>query len=522
MDSVAVAVLSALADRHFDEAERLLESNASRAKGNPVYWRLRLRVASAQASRVAMERALRDLLDAAPADARLQLEAALLAMRRGRRRLARAAAEAAARNAEPNDPVLLDAIGSLLVHCDRVERGVPLLRQAVALRASSVPFLYNLAAAERMMGNVAAAREAAQCVLAMDADHAHAYHLLAGLRTWTAQENHLDALEGAIARATRRPADQVGLLFALAKETEDLGEYSRSIAALQRGNSLQRRMMRYDVDSDINAIDNIIRRFDSTALAAGASLERPQVPVFIAGLPRSGTTLLERMLDSHSAITGAGELQAFSWALIEGVRELAGGPVDKLQFADWSLRVDPVWLGNQYLAEVDLPAAKYFVDKLPLNYLYLGLIHRALPNAKLVVVDRDPVDSCFAIYRTLFQDAYPFSYDLAELARYYAAYCRLITHWERTLGPALYRVRYERFVTNPRQELEHLLAYLGLGWEEGCLEFHRGTAVVSTASATQVREPVHTRSVGRWKKFGSALDVLRNELETAGVPVQTG
>jgi hypothetical protein len=519
IESIRPAVLNAVREGRPAEAERMLALAAEDARGYADFWRLRIHVALALKSPDDINGALAQLLDEGPPDARLQLEAGIVALRLGRLGLARRAAEAAKSNVDRCDASLLDAIGTLLVQAGLAAKGIELFRRAVVLSSENAAFQYNLAAGERMMGDAAAAEAALAKVLAAEPDHAAAHYMRSGLRTQSAANNHVSILEAALARSAAKPKQQSALLFALAKELEDLGDHARSFASLRQGCSLRRRMMSYDVESDVLAIDNIIQRFNKESLASARGASGSSQAVFIVGLPRSGTTLVERMLDAHSAVTGIGESPAFPSAAIEGVQRGAGRSVDKTAFADFSLKVDPAWLGERYLAEANPCTSRYFVDKLPLNYLYLGLIRRALPQAKIIVVDRDPLDACYAMYKTLFEDAYPFTYDLGELARYYAAYTRLIRHWSGLLSPELYRLSYEALVADPAHQLRQLLTFLDLPWEEDCLDFYRRDGAVSTASAMQVRQPLHSRSVGSWRNYGSELQSLIEALRAEGLPV---
>jgi tetratricopeptide (TPR) repeat protein len=519
IENIRPAVLNALREGRPAEADRLLARAAQDAKGCTDFWRLRIKVALALRSTGDIDATLAQLLSEGPPDARLQLEAGMLALQLGRLNLAGRAAESAKSNVDPCDASLLDAIGTLFVRVGLAAKGVELFRRAVALSSENAAFQYNLAAGERMMGDASAAEAALAKVLAVQPDHAAAHYMRSGLRTQSADSNHVAILQAALARTATNPKQQSALLFALAKELEDLGDHARSFASLREGCRLRRRLMSYDVESDVLAIDNIIRHFDKDSLTSAVGANGSSQAVFVVGLPRSGTTLVERMLNAHSAITGIGESPTFPSAAIEGVQRAAGHHVDKNAFAVFSLKVDPAWLGERYLAEANPCVSRYFVDKLPLNYLYLGLIRRALPQAKVIVVDREPLDACYAMYKTLFEDAYPFTYDLGELARYYAAYGRLIRHWTGLFGPELHRLNYETLVANPALELGRLLDFLDLPWEDDCLDFHRREGVVSTASAIQVRQPLHTRSVGNWRHYTNELQSLIAALRAEGVPV---
>jgi hypothetical protein len=246
-------------------------------------------------------------------------------------------------------------------------------------------------------------------------------------------------------------------------------------------------------------------------------------PIFVVGLPRSGTTLVDRILGSHSKVYSAGELDHFALCIVDAARRRSGGAqLPRRELIARSADLEFPALGHDYLDRVRHVAAGdvRFTDKMPLNYLYCGLIRRALPNAKIVHVARRPMAACYAMYKTLFKDGYPFSYDLGEIGRYYVGYRRLMDHWQATMPAVIYPLSYEALVADQLGETRKLLNFCGLAWEDSCAEFHRNPSPTTTASAAQVRRPLYDSSVSQWRHYAAELAELSSLLSAAGISTE--
>jgi tetratricopeptide (TPR) repeat protein len=420
-------------------------------------------------------------------------------------------------NAAAN-PALLDAIGGFFNLAGDQQRAIVAYDQAVALAPDHPHYLFNRAAVRVFVGRLAEAECDYDRVIALDPADYEAYKHRADLRTQTADRNHVAELESLIAKPLADWRAEVQLRYALAKEYEDLGEHKQSFRNLELGARRRREHLRYDVATDVATADWIIDAFPEgpRTVAPGVS---EQAPIFIVGLPRSGTTLVDRILSSHSAIRSAGELNYFALCVVDAVRRRSGKTqMPRRELVARSADIDFAALGQDYLARARSAATGVrFIDKMPLNYLYCGLIRRALPNARIVHVVRHPLAHAYAMYKTLFKDGYPFSYDLTDIGRYYIAYRRLMDHWVRTMPAAIHQIDYESLVSDQSVETRKLLEFCGLPWEDACVDFHRNPTATTTASAAQVRRKIYDTSVTQWRHYESELAALRDQFEAAGI-----
>jgi tetratricopeptide (TPR) repeat protein len=396
--------------------------------------------------------------------------------------------------------------------------------QAIALIPARARYWFNRAAVRRFLGQLELAERDYDAALRLDPEDGEAWLNRSDLRVQSPEHNHLPQLESALSSG---PADwrfRVPLRYALAKEYEDLGDYARSWQHLHAGAQLRRQNLQYDPQPDLDTVQWLLEAFANGPPAAAPVVRSGPQPIFIVGLPRTGSTLVDRMLGNHSAVCSAGELTDFGTAVIEQVRAVQPSahapPPTRKELVMASAHLDFAVLGSDYLSRVQprlrqqLPR---FTDKLPLNYLYCGLIARALPQAPIIHVTRHPLAVCYAMYKVLFGQGYPFSYDLGEIADYYIAYRRLMEHWRTSLPGRVHDVAYEELVNDPEGQGRALLAAVGLDWESRCLQAHANAAPVATASAAQVRRPIYTSSISLWRHYEPQLAPIRSRLLAAGI-----
>jgi tetratricopeptide (TPR) repeat protein len=430
-------------------------------------------------------------------------------------------ARQAARTAEPalaHHPALLHELGNAWAALGDQDHAARLLARAAVELPNDPALAYNLAALLRYLGRFEEAEQQLNQAIALAPSDWEAYATRSQLRVQTPSQNHIAELESKLSLGIPGWAGAVQIHYALAKEYEDIGNYTNSFRHLTQGAGLRRAHLHYDIESDIDAINQIIATFRTCEPAPAASIANTPVPIFVFGLPRSGTTLIDRILSSHAEVMSHGELNDFPAAVITCAGG-AGPPPPKGEMIRRAAAVPPAQIGANYTARVArLPTpTAYFIDKLPMNYLYAGLIAAALPHACLIHVSRHPMANGYGMYKTLFQQGYPFSYDLDELGQYIGAYTRLAAHWRAVLGHRLISIQYETLVANQESETRRLLQACGLPWHAACLSPHQNAAPSLTQSAVQVRRPVYTQAVDQWRHYEQGLAPLARSLRAAGV-----
>lgn len=428
-----------------------------------------------------------------------------------------AALEKAVEHADDN-PVVLDLIGTVHGQLGEQEAAGRWFAKALAKEPDNIQFQINQANNHRFLDRPDDAEALLKKVLARAPAHPNAHWLISSLRKAT-DRSHVETLESLLARA-RNPQAIAFLAYGLGKELEDLEDWDGAFEAFARGAAARRTTLDFDEPLETAMFDAFTETFTREWLEDGASGNSDPSPIFVVGQPRTGTTLVERIIVAHSQVHSAGELRQFGHCLRRLGNYREPKPISP-KLAAMGAAVDPGKLGTAYLKTTtalrgDTPR---FVDKLPPNYLFIPLILKALPNAKIVHLRRGPMDACFASFKQLFADAYRHSYEQGEMARHHARYFRLMDTWRARFGDRFFDIAYEDTVANLEPNARALIEFLELPWEDACLAFHEQSGAVTTASSVQVREPAHTRSVGRWRRYEAQLAPMREALEGEGVPL---
>ncbi len=370
----------------------------------------------------------------------------------------------------------------------------------------------------KTVGRQSDAIEAYRRTIALQPSFGDAYWSLANLKTFRFDHADIVTMRAQIDSGAGSQEDHFHLRFALGKALETQGDYVESFTHYQQGNQIKISLEHYSAERTTAEIERCIRVCTPAFMAsrAGLGCVAPD-PIFIVGLPRSGSTLLEQILASHSCVDGTKELVDIP-AII---RRLSGRPRtgETPRYPDLLTEIEPEAfrvLGEEYLerTRIQRGSAPFFIDKMPNNFRYIGLIHLILPNAKIIDARRHPMAACFSGFTQLFAQGQSFTYGLSNIGRYYRDYLRLMDHWDEALPGKVLRVQYEDMTQDTEQQVRRLLDYCGLPFEQACLQFHQTERAVRTASSEQVRRPIYATAVDHWRHYEPMLDELKEALGT--------
>lgn len=394
------------------------------------------------------------------------------------------------------------------------EKGITLYKQILQTEPRFNPARAQLGLALKTVGKQDEAIENFDICIENDDTYGEAYWSLSDMKTYVFSQDQINTMQRVLAEKVLSDNDQVYLGYALGKAYEHLNDYNKAFEYYQAANSVQKRIVDYNAAQNTELTDRIIRTF-TPALFKKFDLQavKEVTPIFIVGLPRSGSTLQEQILASHSLVEGTQELPylpRLAKLLDKGKGALTDAPfpegVDSLSFTELAP------LAENYLSQAEFhrkQGCPYFIDKLPNNFSYIGLMALLFPGAKIINARRHPMDSCLGCYKQLWAMGQHFTYDLEDLGHYYKDYDRLMAHWHKILPGRILDVQYEMVVDDLESQVHRLLDYCGLPFEIGCIEFHKTQRAVKTSSSEQVRKPIYKSAVAYWENFGDKLDPLK-------------
>lgn len=425
----------------------------------------------------------------------------------------------------PDDCSVQLEVARVFTECGNHQGAEAFLRNAGKLEPHNPKYLFDYSTNQFFLGNTEETDKAITDFLDLHLPvRGRKLLLRSRLKKQTPDDNHVDMLKEYLAGQIS-DVEAVNSSFALAKELEDIGEFGQAFEALESGAAIQRKIVRFSPDEELKNINDLIDTFQPEPFAAIADSDCEDSPVFIVGMPRTGTTLVERIVKQKEGAKSVEESYDFTLAFSSVINEyIAANPGAGLNPLSASLKVDYNDIARNYINSMRgmLGESDCYVDKTPFNFLYCGLIMKAFPRARILHVVRDPMDACYAVFKTLFNKAYYYSYDLAELADYYIAYRRLMDHWRRLMPGAILDVHYEQLVSNPHDVSKQIADFVGIEWSEQLTRVEEFEGASATASAAQVREPIHTGSVGLWHHYAIELEPVRERLSEAGIVDASG
>lgn len=419
----------------------------------------------------------------------------------------------------PKDPLTLDTLGVVYSRCQAHERAAKAFRQAARLAPDVAAFRYNHATALMYAGDLVEAETELEAAIGLNPKYWLAHFMLSRLKRQTRTHNHIPRLLGLLDADAQDAAARMYLHMALGKEHEDLGDYAAAFTHYTDGKRATRRAHAALLKHDETVVGALIDAFPAAASPSDGCAS--DEPIFVLGLPRSGTTLVERILSSHPYVYSAGELPNFGMTLKRMAQSSSAFALD-VETIDRAKSLSMKELGANYLGSTrPLTSAKpHFVDKLPHNFLYIGFIANALPHARIVCLRRHPLDTCLSNFREQFAEAsefHDYSLDLMDTGRYYVLFDRLMAHWQRVFPGRILEVQYETLVSDQEATTRQIVKHCGLPWHDACLHFEANATSVTTASAVQVRAPMNSGSIARWKKYETPLAELKAFLVREGI-----
>lgn len=425
----------------------------------------------------------------------------------------------------PDTVIQLDTLGNIFARFGKHETATELFEEAQRLAPDSPGIMFNLATSQRLLGRSEAAEELLNQVLAVNPTDADAHYSLSLVRRQTASENHIERLEKQL-DTSRRWQDKVKIRYALAKELEDLERYEASFEQLQEGASLFSQYANYSLEDELAGMASMQNATSKDKLTEIAEMAPPSDvnnnPIFIVGLPGSGTKIVEQILAAHSEVETGGDVRTFQAATAHGSKQSGSKITDLAHLAGLIDELDYPAVAKAYLemAELQVGATKHFLDTFPLNVFQVPVIHMALPTARIILIERDPLETGYAMFKTLFQNGFHASYDLETLAKYHLSYQQWVDHLKKILpSGALLTLRHADIVSEPEGELQRLLDFCALGSQEACSDSARAITSSAVAGNDNLDPQVFDEVTNHYKNVEKHMAVYaqtlaRNEANT--------
>ena len=410
----------------------------------------------------------------------------------------------------------LDTLGVTYSQMGLHDKAVMFFKKSVAINDKNPNYFFNLGASLKFIGDFDGARKAYEKTISLAPNYYKAHAALTGLGGISKERNHIPLLE-ALFKQSQHADDRLHLGHALAREYEALADFDKAFHYLEMAKKFKLEQLKYSIGEDKSLFDSLASHFKDCKHSQFQGFNTDEA-IFVVGMPRSGTTLVERIISQHSDVTSAGELQHFG-LLVKKMAKTSSNRVIDAETVTATKDINFKELGKAYIESTRAITGKTakFVDKMPLNVLYVGFILQALPKAKIICLDRNPLDTIVSNFRQLFsvnQSYYNYAYDLHTTTEFYLLFKQLAELWLALFPDNFYLINYEKLVNDPLNEAKQLIEFCDLTWQEDCINIHQNSAPVATASALQVRSPINNRSVGNWKKYDAYLDGVKKILAT--------
>jgi len=415
-----------------------------------------------------------------------------------------------------HDPNYADAhsnLGNALSGKGEIDEATASYRKAIEIDHRHKEAYHGLGMALSDLGEIDKAIASYRNAINVDPEYAEVYRSLSRNKKFSEYDDDIRSMESLYTAESIGDEQKMHLAFGLGKSYEDLGEYEKSMEFILKATRLKRTSCDYSTAEAEDSFSNIKSTFSPKFFSDRTGMGNPdQTPIFILGMPRSGTSLVEQILASHPDVFGAGEL----YDLINLTRTICT-PNSSREFQECIYGLDSEAfedLGKEYVTRIrdHSEDTKYITDKMPSNFLRIGFIKAILPNARIIHCTRDPMDNCLSLFKNYFSIGHYYSYDMTELGQYYNLYLNLMEYWKKTLPGFIYDLSYEQLVADQEHQIRQLLAYCHLPWDEACLDFHKTRRKVRTASNAQVRRPIYKDSVELWKRYEKQLQPLRTAI----------
>jgi len=429
---------------------------------------------------------------------------------------------------KPDDPVYYSNLGLILKEQEKWDASFEAFSKACELAPQDYQSIYNLGTVYQTLKNDEQARECYYKAISINPDHVLSLSSLCDLLSRQKERREelydiMQRMETALSKPDIQPKEN--LCFMLARTHDRLGNYDKAFKYLDIANSMVRKRFHFDSLSEKKRFESIKKVFTPGLLTEKAGNgSGDKSPIFIVGMPRSGTTLVEQILASHSQVAAGGELRFLSTVIMRSphLTDPSRGGTNRIITYAHIGEISAPELKRLADAYLDATAhlrkeEKHFTDKMPQNFVNIGMIKLLFPNSRIIHCRRNPLDNGLSLYMHNFKNIHPYMYSLEEIGKYYIYYHSLMDYWRKLLPGFIYDIKYEELVNDPEAEVKKLLSYCGLDWEKTCLEFYKHKRIVKTASVAQVDRPLYTSSIGRWKNYEEHLRPLREILREGGI-----